>query len=270
VFAHPYNQAVPTYLEVCETAVRRAGAVLLERLGRVTARHKGPRDLVTEADLASQEVVRQTLHDAFPDHTLIGEEDPDDSHKSLNTSDFRWIVDPLDGTTNYVHGIPFFCSSLALEHRGRLLVGAVFNPLSNECFTAASGQGAQLNGEPIHASEVRCLAEALIAAGFPADVTPDSPDLRIFNEVVLTSQGVRRTGSAALNLAYVAAGRFDAGWSCTTKIWDTAAGTLLIQEAAGRATNLMGEDILSSSGPFLVAGTRDLHQSLLAIVRRFT
>lgn len=250
-------------------AVRRAGTVLLDRLGRVTPRHKGPRDLVTEADLASQEIVRQTLHDAFPDHVLIGEEDPEESRKLLNANDFRWIVDPLDGTTNYVHRIPFFCASLALEHRGRLLVGAVFNPLSKECFTAATGQGARLNGAPIHTSDVRCLSEAFVAAGLPADVTPDSPDLRIFNEVVLTSQGIRRTGSAALNLAYVAAGRFDAGWSCETKIWDTAAGTLLIREAGGKATDLMGGDAESASGPFLVAGTSDLHNDLSTIVRRF-
>ncbi len=264
----PYNQAVPEYLEVCETAVRRAGAVLVDRFGRVTVRHKGPADLVTEADFAAQEVVRQTLHDAFPDHLLIGEEDPIDRHKSFLEDDFRWIVDPLDGTTNYVHRVPFFSVSLALEHRGRLLAGAILNPLSDECFTAAAGQGAALNGASIRTSQVRALSEALIAAGFPPAVTPDTADLRVFNQVVLRSQGVRRTGSAALNLAYVAAGRFDAGWSCSTKIWDTAAGTLLIREAGGIVTSLTGEYVGVPSGPFLVAATGELHDEMLALIRR--
>jgi myo-inositol-1(or 4)-monophosphatase len=177
-------------------------------------------------------------------------------------------VDPLVGTTNYVHRVPFFSVSLALEHRGQLLVGAVFNPLSDECFTAAAGQGAKLNGTPIHVSQARTLSEALISAGFPAAVTSDSPDLKVFNQVVLRSQGIRRTGSAALNLAYVAAGRFDAGWSSSTKIWDTVAGTLLIREAGGIVTSLTGEAIPVPSGPFLVAATSDLHQELLTLIRR--
>jgi myo-inositol-1(or 4)-monophosphatase len=259
---------VSSYLEVCEEAVRRAGAVLVDRFGRVSARKKGPSDLVTEADFASQEVVRQTLHAAFPDHLLIGEEDAPSRRNSLPEAEFRWIVDPLDGTTNYVHRVPLFSVSLALEHRGRLLVGAVFNPISGECFTVAAEQGARLNGAPIRTSAVRTLSEALVAAGFPAVVTPDAPDFRVFNEVVLLSQAVRRTGSAALNLAYVAAGRFDAGWSCSTKIWDTAAGTLLIREAGGVATSFIGEDRRAVSGSFLVAATRELHGELLSIVRQ--
>lgn len=259
---------MPEYLEVCETAVRRAGAVLTERFGRVTARHKGPGDLVTEADFASQEVVRRTLHDAFPRHVLIGEEDSAPSHNLHSENEFRWIVDPLDGTTNYVHRVPFFSVSLALEHAGKLLVGAVFNPMSDECFTAVAGQGATLNGTPIRTSEVRTLPDALIAAGFPAAVAPDSPDLTVFNRVVLASQGIRRTGSAALNLAFVATGRFDAGWSCSTKIWDTVAGTLLIREAGGTVTGLMGEELPVPRGPFLVAATGDLHQEMLALLRR--
>jgi myo-inositol-1(or 4)-monophosphatase len=240
----------------------------MERFGRVTARHKGPGDLVTEADFAAQETVRRTLHDAFPCHVLIGEEDPVPGHNSHSGNEFRWIVDPLDGTTNYVHRVPFFSVSLALEHAGQLLTGAVFNPMSDECFTAVAGQGAALNGTPIHTGAVRALPDALIAAGFPAAVSPDSPDLKVFNQVVLKSQGVRRTGSAALNLAYVAAGRFDAGWSCSTKIWDTAAGSLLIREAGGMATSLMGDASPHLSGPFLVAGTRELHQEMLALIRR--
>jgi myo-inositol-1(or 4)-monophosphatase len=240
----------------------------MERFGRVTARHKGPGDLVTEADFAAQEMVRRTLHDVFPSHVLIGEEDSVPSHNSYSGNEFRWIVDPLDGTTNYVHRVPFFSVSLALEHAGKLLVGAVFNPMSDECFAASAGEGATLNGAPIRTSEVRALPDALIAAGFPAAVSPDSPDLKVFNQVVLKSQGIRRTGSAALNLAYIAAGRFDAGWSCSTKIWDTVAGTLLIREAGGIVTDLMGDNLPVPRGPFLVAATRDLHQQMLALIPR--
>ncbi len=259
---------VPTYLEVCEVAVRRAGAVLLDRFGRARARQKGPRDLVTEADLAAQEVVRATLHEAFPTHALIGEEDSHSDTKSIENNDFRWIVDPLDGTTNYVHRVPFCCVSLALEQRGQLLAGAIFNPFCDECFSAAAGQGASLNGTPIKVSHVSLLSESLVAAGFPAAVCPESPDLGVFNEVVVRCQGIRRTGSAALNLAYVAAGRFDAAWSCSTKVWDAAAGSLIIREAGGVVTSLSGERVSMPEGPFVVAATPDLHRELVAIVRK--
>jgi len=262
---------MPDYLETCEKAARRAGAVLLDHFGRVAVRQKGRADLVTDADLAAQEAVRQTLREVFPEHLLIGEEDAPGQLEQLVSSAngaFRWIVDPLDGTTNYVHRVPIFCVSLALEHQGKTIVGAVYNPFWEECFTACAGEGAWLNGTAIHTSGVRTLSEALIAAGFPAAVSPDSPDLRVFNEVVLTGHGIRRTGSAALNLAYVAAGRFDAGWSFSTKIWDSAAGALLIREAGGVATPLTGDDYEALSGPFVVAATRELHQELLAIVRR--
>ncbi len=255
------------YLEVCEEAVRRAGAVLLEHFGRVTVRHKGPADLVTEADVAAQEAVRQAIRDAFPSHVLIGEEDPaDGGHR--DEAEFRWIVDPLDGTTNYVHRVPFFCVSLALEHRGELVVSAVYDPKSDVCFSAAAGQGTYRNGSRVQTSRVRSLRDALVSAGFPNVVTPDSPDLRLFNEVVLSSQSVRRTGSAALNLAYVAAGLFDAAWSASTKVWDAAAGALLIREAGGVVTSFRGEPVGTPKGPFLAAATPELHQELLARVRR--
>ncbi len=213
-------------------------------------------------------MVRQTILKAFPEHAVIGEEDPPDRPPSQTHAEFRWIVDPLDGTTNYVHRVPFFSVSLALERRGELLVGAIYNPMSGECFTAAAQQGAFLNGDRIRTSRVRTLSDALIVAGFPAAVTPDVPDLRLFNEIVLASQSVRRTGSAALNLAYVAAGRFDAGWSFSTKVWDVAAGILMIKEAGGVATSPEGSRRAPSSGTFLVAATPELHGELLALVQR--
>jgi len=262
------DRDVECYLEVCEQAVRLAGKVLLDRFGRVSARKKGPADLVTEADLASQEVVRQTIHKAFPGHLLIGEEDPPDRPSTEQQGDFRWIVDPLDGTTNYFHQVPFFCVSLALECRGEALVGAIYNPISGECFTAAAKQGAFLNGTRLQTSDVRTMPDALIATGFPPAVVPGIPDLRLFNEIVLVSQSLRRTGSAALNLAYVAAGRFDAGWSFSTKTWDVAAGALLIQEAGGVVTSFSGGRRPPDSGEFLVAATPDLHAEILLLVRR--
>ena len=255
------------YLLVCKEAVRRAGAVLMDHWGHVTVRHKGRSDLVTEADLAAQETVRQTLREAFPTHSMIGEEDPPEALVRRKSSEFCWIVDPLDGTTNYVHGVPFFCVSLALEYFGKLIVGVVYNPASGECFTAEVGKGAQLNGKPIQASGVTTLDEALISAGFPAAVTRDDLDLRLFNEVVLVSQSVRRSGSAALNLAYVAAGRFDALWACQTKVWDVAAGTLLIREAGGTVTAFDGEPLASPNGPVLAASTPQLHEAMSEMIR---
>jgi myo-inositol-1(or 4)-monophosphatase len=256
------------YLRVCEEAVRRAGAVILDRFGRVAVRRKGPSDLVTEADLASQEVVRQTLYEAFPGHLLVGEEDRPESIARHAEAEFRWIVDPLDGTTNYVHQVPFFCVSLALEHRGELIVASTYDPVSGECFSAAAGQGAYLNGSRIRTSGVTALGEALVTAGFPNVVTRDAMDLRLFNEVVLLSQSVRRTGSAALNLAYIAAGRFDAGWSCCTQLWDVAAGTLLIREAGGTVTSLRGDPMGTPDGPIVAAATPKLHAEVLALVHR--
>jgi myo-inositol-1(or 4)-monophosphatase len=255
---------MPGYLEVCENAIREAGKVLLDRLGRVTVREKGRSDLVTEADLAAQETVRRVVLAAFPDHELLGEEDPD-SLALRPAAGFRWIVDPLDGTTNYVHQVPLFCVSLALESAGTLLAGGLYNPVSNECFLAQRGQGAYLNGGRLQASRVEQPRDALAAAGFPAVVTPDSPDFVLFNRAVLECQAVRRTGSAALNLAYVAAGRFDVAWTHGAKAWDAAAGALLIAEAGGVITDWDGAPLPLCHSPFLAASTAALHRAFVAM-----
>lgn len=259
---------MPDFALVCEDAVHRAGAVLLERLGKVKFREKARSDLVTEADFASQEVVRQTIAAAFPDHTILGEEDVPGTAAPAGASEYRWIVDPLDGTTNYVHQVPFFSVSLALERQGELLVGAVYNPVSDECFLATAGQGAFLNGTRLRTSEVTALENAMVSMGFPATVTPDSPDLRLFNEAVYHCQSMRRTGSAALNLAYVAAGRFDAAWAYATKIWDIAAGLLLIQEAGGVATNFSGNKLRLEHTPVIAAANPTLHAVLMGTVQK--
>ncbi len=262
---------MPGFMEICEEAVRRTGRLLLERLGKVTAREKGPADLVTEADFAAQEMVRQTVLEAFPDHVLIAEEDPAALSKAGRRAAgekplYRWIVDPLDGTTNYVHQVPHFSVSLALEHDGQILVGAVHDPSADECFTAVAGEGAWLNGRRIQTSRVTELANALCAIGFPAATRHDSPELLLFLEGLDRIQAFRRTGSASLNLCYVACGRYDVAWSFSTKIWDIAAGTLLIREAGGLVTSPDGGDLILEEGRFLAAANERLHRQVGQLV----
>jgi myo-inositol-1(or 4)-monophosphatase len=259
------------YLSICEQAVRSAGATILDWVGKTSVRHKGPADLVTEADFAAQEVIRNIVLGEFPTHQLLGEEGGDppreqDASSALGPR-YRWITDPLDGTTNFVHRVPHYSVSLALERGGQVLVGAIFDPHLEECFTAAAGRGAWLNGQPIRASEVAQLSEGLAATGFPASVWPGAPDLLVFNEAVFRCQGVRRTGSAALNLAYLAAGRFDVLWAFSTKIWDVAAGTLLVKEAGGVVTSPEGGEFILDTARYIAAATPPLHAQLLGMVR---
>ncbi|MGA2259032.1 MAG: inositol monophosphatase family protein [Thermoguttaceae bacterium] len=255
-----------SYLETCEEAVRAAGATIRGWIGKTSVQHKGPADFVTEADFAAQEVVTTTVLHAFPHHSVLGEEDQLAGDTPSNT-EYRWIVDPLDGTTNFVHGIPHYAVSLALEHRGEVLVGAIFDPSLNECFTAASGRGAFLNGRPIRTNGANRLSEVLAGTGFPAKLQPDSPDLLVFNKALFRCQGIRRTGSASLNMCDVAAGRFGVLWGFSTKIWDIAAGVLLIQEAGGIVTSPEGGELNLGSGRFLAAANRDLHKQMLELVR---
>jgi myo-inositol-1(or 4)-monophosphatase len=253
------------YLKVCEEAARAGGAVLMDWIGRTEARNKGPRDLVTQADLASQEEVRRLVLGAFPDHCLLGEEDSPGETPTAR-AEFRWIVDPLDGTTNFVHSIPHFAVSLALEHRGRVLVGTIFNPIRQECFTAEAGRGAWLNGRPLRASKVAKLADALAVTGFPPNVQPDSPDLLLFNKVIFQCHSVHRTGCSSLNFAYLAAGWYDAFWSHSTKIWDVAAGVLLAREAGCTVTAPDGSPFVLDDASFLAAATGPLHAEVLRYV----
>jgi len=273
----PYNQKgtytrapefsiMSDYIKICEKAVRAAAATVQDWIGRIDVRQKGPADLVTQADFAAQEVIRQTVLDAFPEHRLLGEEDPAGAD-SPGENQLRWIADPLDGTTNYVHRVPHYSVSLALESGGEVLVGAVFDPNRNECFTAAAGEGARLNGRPIRTSNVPKLSEALGAVGFPPLTPPDSPDLLVFLEAIRYCQAVRRTGSTALNLCYVAAGRFDLYWSFSAKIWDVAAGLLIVQEAGGTISSPSGGKFVLEQAHFLAAANAPLHAQLHEIVQ---
>jgi len=240
---------------------REAGARLREFLAAgVETEYKGDVDLVTVADRASEKLIRARLGEAFPAHGIFGEE----GTRERLEAPFRWYVDPLDGTTNFAHGFPQFCVSMGLEHRpagdgpggdGTLIAAVVYDPTRDELFTAERGRGAFLNGKPIHVSAVPQLAEALIATGFPSRKRHASPNIHFYHEFTLRSHGVRRAGSAALDLAYVACGRMDAFWEFNLNPWDTAAGILLVMEAGGRVTGfsggrwrLKGDEMLASNG----------------------
>lgn len=251
------------FTAVAERAARAGGQVLLDWVGRFQVREKGPSDLVTEADLASQQAIRQVLIAAFPKHDILGEED---THVLERTSAYRWIIDPLDGTTNYVHQVPHYCVSIGLEHEGQLLAGCIYDPVSKECYTAGAGQGAWCNGRRIRTSTTEQLKQALVATGFPASVKPESREIIDLNKLLIAAQAIRRTGSAALNLCYVACGRFDGFWARETKAWDVAAGALLIQEAGGVVTSFDGSPARMDKPRLIAAGTATLHRTMLELL----
>jgi myo-inositol-1(or 4)-monophosphatase len=253
------------YLKICEKAVRSGGDAIQQWIGKIEVSKKGPADLVTQADFASQEAIARTVLTAFPDHLLVGEESQSSSSGQVN-SPYRWIADPLDGTTNFVHGIPHYAVSLALEHQGELLVGAVWDPILQECFTAVRGRGAWRNEEPIHTSRVTQISEALGVVGFPPRIERDAPDFLVFIEAVLRCQSVHRSGSTALNLSYLAAGRYDVCWSFSVHPWDVAAGVLLIREAGGVISCPRGEAFSLEHDQFLSAANPALHSQFQNLV----
>ncbi len=234
------------FLPIAESVAREAGALLRTYYERgVTTEYKGDVDLVTEADRASEALITSRLRDAFPDHGVYGEE----GTRSGLEREFRWYVDPLDGTTNFAHGFPAFCVVLGCERRaaglpadvdGEMVAGVIYDPLRDEMFSAARGGGAHLNGRPIHVSNAKLLQESLIATGFPSQKRHRSPNVHFYQEFTLRSHGVRRAGSAALDLAYVACGRLDGYWEFILNPWDTSAGYLLVEEAGGTITHFDG------------------------------
>ena len=250
-------------LATCHLAAEAGATELLAWRGRFSSRQKSARDLVTDADLASQQAIHAIIQAKYPDHGFLGEESPD--RRQLERA-YCWVVDPLDGTTNYVHDFPCFAVSVAVTREGKLLAGAILDPLRQECFLAAAGQGSRLNGRPIRVSDTDMLENALLAVSFPPDLRRDSPDLLAFLEVAPRCQAVRRTGSAALNLAYVACGRLDAHWAHFIYPWDSAAGVLLVRESAGVVTSSCGGEYQVAEGNYLVASGTELHQELLPLI----
>lgn len=257
------HQELERFLDIANRAVDAAAEILLSKLGRVEIRLKGHADFVTEADTGAQRAVVEIIQREFPDHDFLGEEG---SGGHPRGSSYRWILDPLDGTTNYIHGVPFFAVSLALEFEGRPILGVVYDPMLRERFTAIAGLGARLNGQPIRVSPVESLGDALISIGLPARVHPDSVDVRWMVQSAVHCLSIRRTGSAALNMAYLAAGRFDISWALTTKVWDVAAGAILIEEAGGVVCGLDGQPLNAQGGPYVAAANRQLLEQFLAVV----
>jgi len=256
------------YLSVCEEAARSAGKVLVDMLGNISVRHKkNPRDLVTEADVAAQKTIETIVLGAFPDHRFLGEEGNLSPSTSNCTSEFCWLVDPLDGTTNFVHGVPCFGPSIALTKGTEVLCGVFYNPMTEEFFSAEKGQGAFLNGKRMQTSHRQTLVEALPAVTFPTQSERSSPDLAAFLKAMPLCQSIRRTGSAALNMAYVAAGRFDAYWAFACHPWDIAAGTVLILESGGIVTKPDGSPIeFTDPAPICAVANETLHRELIEML----
>jgi myo-inositol-1(or 4)-monophosphatase len=250
------------YLEAAVEIAHEAGKVLIEELSRpLDIRYKGDEvDLVTQADKRSEQLIVARLNKYFPDHAVAAEE----GTGKETTSEFRWHVDPLDGTTNFAHGYPCFCVSIALAQRDTLLAAAVFNPFYNELYTAASGEGAAFNGKKIHVSKVATLSTSLLCTGFPVRNRKASPNLQFYGDFTQHSHGVRRDGSAALDLACVAAGRFDGFWEFNLKKWDTAAGALLVEEAGGKVSDFEGKPY-QLGGPVILATNGLIHEEMRAM-----
>jgi len=258
------------YLKTAEHAARTAGKLLDNLQGRCQVWSKGTKDFVTEADIAAQRVIREIVLDAYPTHGFIGEEDQVPQLWGEIASGCRWIVDPLDGTTNFVHQLPSYAVSIALEVDGEVAVGVVFDPAGDECFTAIRGKGANLNGEPIQVSHCEQLGEALIAASFAANVQRGSDEIARFVEMLIACHSLRRLGSAALNLCYLGCGRLDAYWATSVKPWDVAAGVLIVREAGGNVTRIDGSPFSVLNPQFAASANSLLHEQFLSVLGRAT
>ena len=241
------------YLIELEPIAREAGALLMTYFDRhITIEYKGDVDLVTAADRASERLIAERLKAKWPQHGIVGEE----GTRTDTDAEFRWYVDPLDGTTNFAHGYPVFCVSLALvRHDDELEVGVLYDPTRNELFAAERGQGATLNGNPMHVSKTQRVVESILGTGFPSHKRHQNPNIHFYQQLTLHSHGVRRAGSAALDLANVASGRYDGFWEFNLNPWDTAAGVLIVREAGGKVTRFDGSpfrldsrEVLASNG----------------------
>jgi myo-inositol-1(or 4)-monophosphatase len=246
---------------------REAGGVLIDRLGRALVSNKGTIDLVTEADLAAEELIIDRIRSHYPRHAILAEESG--ASEGINSipgeSEWKWIIDPLDGTTNYAHGYPCFCVSIGVERAGRIEIGVVYDPMRDEMFAAERGQGATLNERRMRVSEVEDLNGAMLCTGFPYNVRERPNFARDFSNFTMQAQAVRRDGSAALDLAYVACGRFDGFWEDGLNPWDVAAGILLIEEAGGRVTDYQNAP-LDIYTPKVLASNGLVHGAMMNVL----
>jgi myo-inositol-1(or 4)-monophosphatase len=251
------------FVNSMEAIAREAGALLLEKFKqRIGFTYKGDVDLVTEADKAAEKLITERIRHQFPGHGLFGEEG---ARHNLD-SDYRWYIDPLDGTTNFAHGFPVFCVSLGLEYKKELVAGVVFDPTRNEVFAAEKGSGAFLNGERIYVSKVNNLSESLSGTGFPSHKRHKNPNILFYHVITLRSHGVRRAGSAALDLANIASGRLDGFWEFNLNPWDTAAGVVLVREAGGMVTYMDGSAWKIESQQTLATNGL-IHRQMLDVMR---
>jgi myo-inositol-1(or 4)-monophosphatase len=249
------------YLDAAIEIAHEAGKILREEFDRpALITYKGDVDLVTQADKRSEQAIVARLAKFFPDHSVSAEE----GTRQENSSEYRWHVDPLDGTTNFAHGYPCFCVSVALAHKDSVLAGVVYNPIYNELYAAARGEGATLNGKKISVSKIETLSTSLLCTGFPVHKRLANPNIHYYWDFTLRSHGVRRDGSAALDLACVAAGRFDGFWEFGLQKWDTAAGMLLVEEAGGKVTDFAGQPY-SLGGPMILASNGLIHEEMRGI-----
>jgi myo-inositol-1(or 4)-monophosphatase len=229
------------FVSAAQAIAREAGELLMGYFARhVKIEYKGDVDLVTEADRASEALIIDRLQARFPRHDVMGEE----GARRETGSEYKWYVDPLDGTTNFAHGFPVFCVSMGLEHKGQVIIGIVYDPSRGEMFSAEKGSGAYLNQHRIDVSKTSRLSESLVATGFPSYKRHKNPNIHFYHQITLRTHGVRRAGSAALDLASVASGRFDGFWEFNLNPWDLAAGVLLVQEAGGEVTGFYGQPFL--------------------------
>ena len=256
----------PIFLATAVESVIRAGEVQITHFGSdLHVDKKGAIDLVTEIDLRVEREFRACIANRFPDHIVLGEEFSSEAERDA-VPEYCWVFDPVDGTTNYAHGLPIFCSSLALEIGGVPSVAAVYDPSRKELFTAERGQGAWLNGAPLRVSRATALIDSLLCTGFPYTVQKKAEALvHVFGEFLKVSRAVRRLGSAAIDLCYVGAGRFDGFWEHSLHPWDVAAGALIVQEAGGRVTNLQGGQYSSREGS-VIATNGLIHDAMVATI----
>jgi myo-inositol-1(or 4)-monophosphatase len=253
------------HLETAVEIAREAGALLAHYFERrVPFELKGEFDLVTEADRASERLVVERLRSHFPSHTIVAEEGG--GHESA--SEYRWYVDPLDGTTNFAHGFPMFNVTLGLARAGEVIAGVIYDPVRQEMFAAERGAGAYLNNRRIHVSGSKQLSDSLASTGFPSRKRHHNVNIHFYYQLAMASHGVRRTGSAAIDLAYVASGRLDFFWEFGLKPWDMAAGTLLVEEAGGRVSDMRGAAHTVAGSEHLLADNGALHEQVLAMFEK--
>jgi myo-inositol-1(or 4)-monophosphatase len=242
-----------------QSMARAAGALVMDYFRQhVKVEYKGDVDLVTVADRESEALILEQIREQFPTHDVMGEE----GTRIETGSEYKWYVDPLDGTTNFAHGYPVFCISLAVERRGQRIAGVIYDPTRDEMFVAELGAGARLNGAAIHVSSTSRLEECLVGTGFPSHKRHKNPNIYFYHQLTLRTHGVRRAGSAALDLCNVASGRYEAFWEFNLNPWDTAAGVLIVQEAGGRVTDFSGGGFQIASRETL-ASNGLVHEALM-------